>query len=54
LDVDPETALREANKRFRRRFAQLEGAARKAGQKLPDLTLEELDSLWEAAKRQQD
>ncbi len=54
LEVDPEAALREANKRFRRRFAQLEDAARKAGQKLPDLTLQELDSLWEAVKKQQD
>jgi tetrapyrrole methylase family protein/MazG family protein len=52
LDVDPEVALREANRRFRRRFTKLEDAARKEGHKLPDLTLQELDSLWEAAKKQ--
>jgi tetrapyrrole methylase family protein/MazG family protein len=51
LNIEPESALREANRRFQRRFAQLEQAARKAGQNLPDLSLEELDSLWEAAKK---
>jgi tetrapyrrole methylase family protein/MazG family protein len=51
LDVEPESALREANRRFERRFAKLEQAAKAAGQNLPDLSLEELDSLWEAAKK---
>jgi len=50
LNLEPEAALREANRRFRRRFAKLEKAAREAGHLLPDLTLQELDSLWEAAK----
>lgn len=51
LNIEPESALREANHRFQRRFAQLERAAKKAGQNLPDLSLEELDSLWETAKK---
>ena len=52
LNVEPEAALRKANRRFHGRFAKLEEAARASGQNLPDLTLEELDSLWEAAKEQ--
>ncbi len=52
LNVEPEAALREANRRFRSRFAKLEEAARVSGQNLPDLTLEELDLLWEAVKEQ--
>jgi tetrapyrrole methylase family protein/MazG family protein len=51
LKIEPESALREANRRFQRRFAQLEQAAKKTGQNLPDLSLEELDSLWESAKK---
>ncbi len=51
LQVDPEAALREANGRFRRRFAHLEREARRSGRDLSSMTLEELDSLWEAAKR---
>jgi len=51
INLEPESALREANRRFRSRFAKLERAARDAGQHLPDLTLQELDSLWEAAKQ---
>jgi tetrapyrrole methylase family protein/MazG family protein len=50
LDVDPETALREANRRFRTRFAHLEKEAAAQGCDLSEMTLEEMDSLWEAVK----
>jgi tetrapyrrole methylase family protein/MazG family protein len=50
LDVDPEAALREANLRFRKRFRQIERAASQQGRQLSEMTLEEMDSLWEAAK----
>jgi tetrapyrrole methylase family protein/MazG family protein len=50
LDIDPETALRDANRRFRNRFAQLEKSTTALGRKLSEMTLEEMDSLWEAVK----
>jgi tetrapyrrole methylase family protein/MazG family protein len=50
LDIDPETALRDANRRFRTRFAQLEKSTTSLGRKLSEMTLEEMDSLWEAVK----
>jgi tetrapyrrole methylase family protein/MazG family protein len=52
LDIDAESALRETNARFRRRFASIEQAARDAGLSLDEMDLDELDSLWEAAKEQ--
>jgi len=50
LDIDPETALRECNLRFRRRFAYIEAEAAKAGKQVDELSFEEMDALWEAAK----
>lgn len=50
LDVDPETALRDANRRFRTRFAKLEKSAAVMGCELSEMSLEEMDSLWDTAK----
>ncbi|HEY43315.1 MAG TPA: nucleoside triphosphate pyrophosphohydrolase [Anaerolineae bacterium] len=50
LGVDPEAALREANLRFRHRFGKLEMAAKAEGRELTGMSLEEMDTLWEAAK----
>jgi uncharacterized protein YabN with tetrapyrrole methylase and pyrophosphatase domain len=44
--VDPESALRQANARFRQRFASLEAAARLQGRTVADLPSDELRSLW--------
>jgi tetrapyrrole methylase family protein/MazG family protein len=52
--VDPESALRETSQRFKRRFAYVEAAARQAGRPLAEYSLEELDALWEEAKRRQE
>jgi tetrapyrrole methylase family protein/MazG family protein len=49
--VDPESALREANARFRERFAYIERAARAGGRSVADLTLDEMEALWGEAKR---
>jgi tetrapyrrole methylase family protein/MazG family protein len=49
--VDAETALREANTRFRERFIHMEKIAQEQGRALSDLTMEELDILWQKAKR---
>ncbi|KPK93523.1 MAG: hypothetical protein AMJ88_07505 [Anaerolineae bacterium SM23_ 63] len=50
LGVDPEAALRETNLRFRRRFSQLEMAAKAKGRDLNAMSLEEMDALWDAVK----
>jgi tetrapyrrole methylase family protein / MazG family protein len=49
--VDPETALREANEKFYRRFSKVEELARQQNKELQKLTLKEWDDLWEEAKR---
>jgi tetrapyrrole methylase family protein / MazG family protein len=50
LKVDPEIALREANTRFRRRFEYVEEGAKTQGRNLSEMSLEEMDALWEEAK----
>jgi len=50
LGVDPETALRRANARFRRRFERMEKLARDRGIELRSLSLAEQDQLWDQAK----
>ncbi|MEG4314333.1 nucleoside triphosphate pyrophosphohydrolase [Pseudomonas sp. FIP_A4] len=51
LKVDPENALRGANGKFERRFRFIEQALRQAGRPIENCTLQELDALWDAAKR---
>ncbi|HHX44474.1 MAG TPA: nucleoside triphosphate pyrophosphohydrolase [Chloroflexi bacterium] len=48
--IDPESALREANGRFARRFESIERHAAGAGRPLEEMTLEEMDALWDEAK----
>ncbi|NLJ33218.1 MAG: nucleoside triphosphate pyrophosphohydrolase [Firmicutes bacterium] len=50
LLVEPETALTRTNAKFTRRFRYIEGVARQEGRDLKDLTLAEMDKLWEQAK----
>lgn len=50
-DVDAESALREANLKFKRRFAHVEQRAKQAGRNLSDMTLEEMDTHWNEAKQ---
>ena len=49
--IESETALREANERFFRRFTFMEKLCRERGLKFADLSLEEQDRLWDEAKR---
>lgn len=49
LDVDPESALREASARFEQRFRRVEEIADKS---LKDMDIEALEALWQSAKRQ--
>ena len=48
--IEVEAALRSANDKFRRRFRHVELAAAERGVALRDLSFEELDALWDAAK----
>jgi len=48
--IEVEAALRSANEKFRRRFRHVELAAASQGVALRDLSFEELDALWDAAK----
>jgi tetrapyrrole methylase family protein/MazG family protein len=49
--VEPESALREANARFRKRFTYIEQAARAQERAVSDLTLDEMEALWQQAKK---
>ena len=49
-DVDAESALREANLKFKRRFGHVEFRAREGGRNLSEMTLEEMDIFWNEAK----
>jgi tetrapyrrole methylase family protein/MazG family protein len=48
--VDPESALKAANRKFRRRFRHVEERLRAGGRSPADSTLEEMDRLWDEAK----
>lgn len=52
LGMDAETALRQANEKFYRRFAFMERRAQSEGRVLNDLSLDELEELWLLAKMQ--
>lgn len=51
LKVNPEDALERTNKKFIKRFQYLEAEAEKGNKKLQDMSLEEMDVYWEAAKK---
>ena len=53
LDLDPEDCLRGANRKFARRFGYIEQRLRHEGKTPSDSTLEEMESLWSEAKRQE-
>jgi uncharacterized protein YabN with tetrapyrrole methylase and pyrophosphatase domain len=54
LGIDSETALRRAVGRFRHRFSYMEAACRQRGQRLEQLSLDEMEALWQEAKQNTD
>ncbi|MGD2077905.1 MAG: nucleoside triphosphate pyrophosphohydrolase, partial [Chloroflexota bacterium] len=50
LNVDAESALRDANRRFERRFRHVESLARNRQLDLAELPIEALEALWQEAK----
>ncbi|MEO7306268.1 MAG: nucleoside triphosphate pyrophosphohydrolase [Ferruginibacter sp.] len=51
LHVDAENALERTNKKFINRFTQMEAEALKDGKYLHDLSLEEMDGIWNRIKK---
>ncbi len=53
LSLDPESALRKTNRKFRNRFQWLEDRLREQGKKPAEATLDEMELLWQESKRQE-
>jgi MazG family protein len=51
LKVDPEIALKRANAKFSQRFRSMEKLAREGGREFKNLPREEMEALWDLAKR---
>jgi tetrapyrrole methylase family protein / MazG family protein len=51
FDIDAESSLREANLRFRSRFGYIEKGAMQQNRPLSDLSLDEMEELWQLAKK---
>jgi len=49
--VDAESALRATNIKFRTRFAHIEKRSRQTGKPMQEMTLDEMDSFWDEAKK---
>lgn len=49
--VDPEQALRRTNAKFRTRFGYVESKLAERGKRLQDATIDEMEALWQEAKR---
>lgn len=52
LQINPEFALTKATKKFINRFEYIENSALSEGKQLSNMTLEEMDLLWDKAKRE--
>lgn len=52
LQVDAENALERTNKKFIHRFSQMEAAALNQGKNLSEMTLQEMDTIWNTIKQQ--
>ena len=50
--VDAESALRGTSLRFKKRFSYVEQGAKKQGRKLSEMSIDEMEALWQEAKRQ--
>jgi ATP diphosphatase len=53
LDLDPESALRKTNRKFKRRFQWMEGRLGAGGRGPHQASLDELEALWKQAKAQE-
>jgi len=51
LNIDPELALRRTNAKFTKRFKHIENTAKLESKALTNMTLDEMETLWQAAKK---
>ena len=51
LGINPENALSLTNEKFIQRFKFLEESAKEQGREITDLSLEQMNELWEASKK---
>jgi MazG family protein len=51
LALDPESALRKTNRKFRKRFHFVEEGLRRRGRRLEDASLDEMEALWQESKK---
>lgn len=52
LQIDAESALEKTNRKFTRRFTEMEQQAKADGKHLADMSLDEMDAIWNAIKKQ--
>jgi len=52
LQIDAENALELTNKKFMERFTQMEKLAQSQGKQLTDMSLHEMDAIWDSIKKQ--
>jgi nucleoside triphosphate diphosphatase len=50
FDIEPETALKKTNRKFRQRFGYIESELKRNGRTPEEASLDEMDELWNAAK----
>jgi uncharacterized protein YabN with tetrapyrrole methylase and pyrophosphatase domain len=53
LSIDPESALKKTNRKFKRRFQWMEDQLQTSGRTPQQTPMEELESLWQQAKQQE-
>jgi len=53
LSLDPESALKKTNRKFKRRFQWMEDRLKESGKDPQQASMEELEELWQRAKRQE-
>lgn len=50
MDINPDDALEKTNRKFKSRFEAIEAHAREVGKDMKDMTLAEMEEIWQAAK----
>lgn len=53
LNIDPERALERTNKKFKKRFEFIEAKARKGRKEMKEMSLAEMDAIWNQAKKEE-
>lgn len=53
LKINPDDALERTNRKFKYRFEVIEKHAKEQGRNMKDMTLEEMDAIWDLAKTQE-